>query len=284
MLKPVDIIVAPFHAGAYEQRVGKGPHRLLDAGLVDAARVGGRDIRIIHIDRVDAFEGEIGRSFEIKRRVSVAVAAAAQAEHFPVVLAGNCNVSVGVYAGLSDPDVGIVWFDAHPDFDTPEDAMSGYLDGMGVTTLAGQCWQKLASTIPGFNPFDLSKLIYCGIRDFDPGQREKVQAHRIKAVEGSVDRQTDFEGSLATELGTLPDRCLVHVDLDCLDTGVGYANEYAASGGLSVNDLLGCLRLVTRRKKPEALTIASFNPDCEGNTAIADAGIRAVAEVLAAVN
>ena len=72
--------------------------------------------------------------------------------------------------------------DAHPDFDTPDEAVSGYFDGMGVATLAGQCWRTLAASVPGHRPLDLAKLAYCAIRDFDPGQREKVEAHHISVV------------------------------------------------------------------------------------------------------
>lgn len=109
---------------------------------------------------VDAFEGEIGRTFEVKHRVASAVSDAVGNERFPLVLAGNCNTSVGVHAGLNEPEVGVVWFDAHPDFNTPDEVTGGYFDAMGVATLAGQCWHKLAASIPGHRPLDLTRLVY----------------------------------------------------------------------------------------------------------------------------
>ena len=116
----------------------------------------GADVRVAEIGPVDAAEGEIGRSFEVMRRIAADVAATVRSGHFPLVLAGNCNASVGTYAGTGDAAAGLVWFDAHPDFNTPDEMTGGYFDGMGVATLAGQCWHRLAATVPGFRPLDLA--------------------------------------------------------------------------------------------------------------------------------
>jgi arginase len=268
----VTVIVAAFHAGAYRERVGNGPHFLLNNQLVDHLRdedVDNRDIEVVEIGRVDAFEGEIGRSFEVKRRIAAAVKNAIEHNRFPLVLAGNCNATVGVYAGLPDKPTDVVWFDAHPDFNTPDEVTGGYFDGMGVATLVGQAWKNLAHSIPGFRPLGLDRLTYCGIRDFEPGQREKVEASGISAVYGNQQGRFDHdEHNYGRQLGTLldiddrnGDSVVIHLDLDVLDTSVGHANEYAAPGGLSEAELANCLRAVMQHRKPIAMTIASFNPN-----------------------
>jgi arginase len=71
-------------------------------------------------------------------------------------------------------------------------------------------------------------------------------------------------------------RLLVHLDLDCLDTSVGQANEFAAPGGLTASDLVDCMRCIASGKEPVAMTIASFNPDLDSNTQIAAAAVAAV--------
>lgn len=275
ILNGIYIIVAPFHAGVRSSRVGKGPHHLLDAGMAEALRQVGASIRIIDIGSFDDAEGEIGRSFEVMRRIAIEVAATIRASRFPLVLAGNCNASVGTYAGIDDASAGVVWFDAHPDFNTPDEATGGYFDGMGVAILAGQCWHRLAATVPGFRPLNLSRLIYCGIRDFEPGQREKTELHRIRAIYGSTRRAMNFASALDTELADLSGPVMVHLDLDSLDTSVGQANEYAAPGGLSAADLVACMVRVKAHVTPVALTIASFNPDLPGSDKVAAAAIRA---------
>ncbi len=244
--------MAPFHAGITE-RVGNGPDRLLDAGLMEALRDAGADARAVRIGAVDRREGEIGRSFEVMRRV--AVAGAVGAGRFPLVLAGNCNASVGTYAGLRDPDIGVVWFDAHPDFSTPDEATGGYSDGMGVAILAGQCWHRLAASVPGFWPLGLDRLLYCGLRDFEPGQREKVERHGIRAIYGGASRPADFAAALGEALPGLPARVLVHLDVDCLDTSVGQANDYAAPGGLDADDLVACMQRLATLASPAGIVV-----------------------------
>lgn len=279
----VRIVTAPYHAGAFNQRVGAGPTRLLDDGLEAALRGEGHDVSVAVVPPVDEFEGEIGRTFEVKRRIARAVAEARAGGAFPLVLSGNCNSEVGVWSGMAAPDAGLVWFDAHPDFDTPDEHRSGYLDGMGVATLAGQCWRGLAATIPGFRPFDPRRLLYCGIRDFGPGQLEKVHAFGIPAVIGSKETDTDYAAGLDALLETVSfSEALYHLDVDCLDTSVGIANEYAAAGGLSEEELQACLARACAAVRPLSLTIASFNPFLEGAERISAAAIAAAVRVVGA--
>jgi len=283
--KDVTIIATPFHAGVYCERVGKGPHRIVNTGLLDALKLAGiDDILLVEIDRVDAFEGEIGRTFEVKRRVAFSVAEAVAVHRFPLVLAGNCNATVGVYAGLSQ-DCDVIWFDAHPDFNTPEEITGGYFDGMGVATLAGHCWTRLAYSIPRFRPLSLNRLIYCGTRDFEKGQRDKVETHNIRAAFGDGDPST-----LAHHLNELLDDeykhgpALVHLDLDVLSSDVGRANEYAAEGGPNEMQLYACLQAVVAKRKPIAMTIASFNPDMPGNVKIAEIAVKAACMIAQAAS
>ena len=279
----VRIIAAPYHAGVAGVRVGAGPTRLLDDGIEAALRSTGLDVALRMIGAVDEFEGEIGRSFELKRRIAIAVAEARSAGAFPLVLSGNCNASVGVAAGVGDAQAGLLWFDAHSDFDTPDEHRSGYFDGMGVATLAGQCWHAMAATIPGFRPLELDRLVYCGIRDFEPGQREKVEAAGIRAVFGSVEERVDFASRLSQEIaGRDLHRAMVHLDLDCLDTSVGRANDYASPGGLTAEDLDACVDVVCTAARPLSLTIASFDPALEGADRISSAAIAAALAICTA--
>lgn len=71
----------------------------------------------------------------------------------------------------------------------------------------------------------------------------------------------------------------MHIDLDCWDTRVGTANEYAAPAALSGEGLRDRLEVVGRRRVPVSLTIASFNPGLEGGERIAEVAIDAIVQV-----
>ena len=66
----MDVVIAPFHVGIRDERVGRGPGRLLDAGLMEAPRDGGAAARLVGIGPVDRSGGGIARSVEVMRRGS----------------------------------------------------------------------------------------------------------------------------------------------------------------------------------------------------------------------
>jgi arginase len=182
---------------------------------------------------------------------------------FPVILAGNCNASVGVAAGLADQDLGLVWFDAHADLDTPDKTTSGYFDGMEVSILAEKSWRAFLQTIPGFSPLGLDRVVYCGVKDLSGPQRARLRDSPARVVYGNKDRGVvvDFAEELDTAIHNAQLRSVVvHLDVDCLDTTLGRANEYAAPGGLREDDLSRCMEVISRNTRPVALTVASYNP------------------------
>jgi arginase len=76
-------------------------------------------------------EPKSARLFELQRLVAIEAAAARPAGHAPVLLSGNCSTTVGMLAALTTPDrrAGLVWFDAHGDFNTPKPTRRGFWTG-----------------------------------------------------------------------------------------------------------------------------------------------------------
>ncbi|HEX5954748.1 MAG TPA: arginase family protein, partial [Solirubrobacterales bacterium] len=117
----------------------------------------------------------------------------------PVLVAGNCIVSLGAIGGVAGGTVGILWLDAHPDFHTPETTPTGFLDGTGLAAATGACWHVLCSRIPGFAPVAEDHVVLAGVRDIDPGESERLEAElggggpgRRRA--GTVSRPTSSSG------------------------------------------------------------------------------------------
>jgi arginase family enzyme len=101
------------------------------------------------------------------RDVAIAVRAARDVGHFPIVLSGNCNSAVGALSGLTPARRAIFWFDAHRDCNTPETTVTGFLDGMGLATALGLCWHQLASSVPGYEPVQPEVTFLLGARDLN---------------------------------------------------------------------------------------------------------------------
>ncbi|KAL4781069.1 Arginase/deacetylase [Aspergillus varians] len=275
----ITIIFSPYHVGLRDHRVGNGPHRIRSMGVVQALEQLGITIHFNEIPQVDSFEGEIGRSFELLRRISTAVTEAVAQNTFPLILSGNCMASAAVACGLKIKDLGFVYFDAHDDLDSPDVNENGYLDAMGLSMLRGESWKTLMSTVPGYKPLTYAnRFLYCGLRDQSDVQRQRVVDAGMASIWGRTDVKVDFAAELKKQLAaTSYGPALVHLDLDVLDESYGKVNDYPSPGGIFEDDLIACLDLVPRMDtRPQSLTVCSFDPDAGDGDKIARIGIRAI--------
>jgi arginase len=162
--------------------MGLGPTRLLDEDVSqqELEALGWR-VRVDSVEPVEETRSEIARVFELDRRLAARVHTAIAEDAFPLVLAGNCNSCLGTVAGASAGGIGVVWFDAHADFDTPDDNLSGFLDVMGLAILTGSGWRG-RETIPGFVPVHEEKVVLAGVRDLEPYQRARLERSHTRTV------------------------------------------------------------------------------------------------------
>lgn len=274
----ITFIISPFHVGQYQHRVGNGPERILQWNLIPQIEELGVSTHLSEISPVDDFEGEIGRSFEILRRTSRLVSEAKAANSFPIVLSGNCMATVGVICGLGVRDLGVVYFDAHDDMDTPSTNDNGYLDAMGLTMLAEQSFHKLWKTVPGSDAvtnFKFDKFIYCGLRASE--QVQELEKLGCDVIRGDAEAKVDFAERLTTSIQSLKEiPTAIHLDLDVLDESVGKVNGYETPGGLMPDELIECLGLVARQTKSTSLTVCSFNPNLGSGHKIARIAVEGI--------
>lgn len=272
------IIFSPYHVGSRDHRVGNGPHRIRSLGIIEALEKLGVSIKLNEIPHVDNFEGEIGRSFELLRRISIAVSEAVASNSFPLILSGNCMASAAAACGLPVKDLGFVYFDAHDDLDSPDVNENGYFDAMGLSMLRGESWKTLMKSVPGYSPRTYRRFLYCGLRDQSSLQRQRVIDAGMTAVWGRSDIKVDLVAQMKQELSARSyGPALVHLDLDVLDESYGKVNDYPSPGGMMEEDLISCMDMVPRMDtSPQSLTVCSFDPDAGDGDKIAAIAIRAV--------
>lgn len=257
----------------------------MSLGVVSQLESLGVPVKVVEIPHVNQFEGEIGRSFEVLRRISIAVSTARASQSFPLILAGNCMSSAAVVAGLGIRDLGFVYFDAHDDMDSPDVNENGYFDAMGLSMLRGESWKTLMNTVPGHQPMELrNKFVYCGLRDLSESQRQRVKDVGMDVIWGDTTKKVDFKAALEAALERKSfSPALVHLDLDVLDESLGNVNDYPSPGGMHEEELVACLGLVPRKAAPASLTVCSFDPDSGDGDKIANIGIRAITTFLKAM-
>jgi arginase len=261
----VQVIQVPYDSGHRSLRAGSGPRHFVDNGLPQALQAEGHEVFVETIESQAEFQTEVQTQFELYRSLAERVAEARRTGKFPLILSGNCGATVGAIAGSGRERLGVIWFDAHGEFNTPETTQSGFLDGMGVAIATGLCWKKLAASIPGFRPVPGSNILLVGGRDFDEGERDRLEKSGVVVVDGATFEQTSVQNALDTRISRLAeavDEVHLHIDPDALDPKEAPANGYQAvtEGGMSVEQLRESIALIKKSLKITSATIASFEP------------------------
>ncbi|NNG17872.1 MAG: arginase family protein [Gemmatimonadales bacterium] len=279
----VHILSVPYDSGQRGVRMGAGPEHLLEAGLETRLRTAGHAVAVERIEPpASDIPAEIATAFELARTLSDSVRRAVEQGRLPVVLAGNCMTALGTLAGIRDAEPGIIWFDAHGDFNTPETTVGGFLDGMALTAATGRCWVQLASSIPGFQPINDRNVLMLGARDLDPLEVVALNSAEVAWLSPELLRQ-----SLDAELDALRARVrtvYVHLDLDVLDPSVGKVNSYAAPDGLTLEELRATLGRIVQRFRVGAVALTAYDPAYDGDGRVARAAFDALETVVGEIS
>jgi arginase len=272
------LITVPYHLGRAGVGMGAGPDALLAADLATQLAVTVHDVPTLErVAYSEPFHNEIGTHFAIQQQVAGAVSRAVQAAEFPFVLGGCCTCVLGAVAGL-EPGTGVVWFDAHGDFNTPQTSRSGFLDGMAIAILTGRAWQAMAQSIPGFAPLDDAEVLLAGVRDLDDDERDHLGSSGI-AVTGPAELGSASWHAALDRLSTKVERIHVHVDLDVIDLDDGRANEYAVPGGPSLDQLTEAITAIAEHCPVAGVSLTSYNPAVDSDGRGRAAGLRIGAEL-----
>ena len=273
----IQIIQVPYDAGHRSVRMGSGPEHFVRNGVGEALRGNGHEVYFEVVDATGPFKAEIGTAFELHKLVADRVRDAVEQGRFPLILSGNCNTSVGTITGLVPQELGVIWFDGHADFNTPETTTSGSLDGMGLVLGTGGCWKKMTRTIPGFRPIPEANAVLVGSRDIGQEELERLRRSDVTLVGVDVARKKGIREALGSALDALHTRVrrvYVHLDLDVLDPEIAPANQFAPPIGLMPEELEKGLRTIQDRLTLAGVGVASYDPQYDREDRMLRTGVR----------
>jgi arginase len=274
----IHLLDVPYSLGREAVGSGRGPIRLLDAGLVSLLGEHGHDVRSVHVRRAGEFQHEVGASFDVTRVLAAHVRRTLDGGGTPLVLAGDCSACLGILAGMTPGRIGVVWFDSHGDFNTPETTVSGFLGGMPLAAAVGRCWTALCAGIPGFEPVRESRVVLYDARSLDPKEEAMLRGSAVQIVDGGAALARALD-----ELAIDVDAVYLHVDLDVLDPRQVRANIYAEPGGLSVEQVIEGIDSVAHRVPIRAATLSAYDPGYDEDGRATAAGLRIVAALARAI-
>jgi arginase len=258
---PAELLVVPYVLGREGVGMGAGPLALMDAA-VEALR----PARAERLGLSAPFSNEIGACFDLNRQLATSVALTRERGALPVVLTGNCHSQQAVVAGVGSEGLGLVWFDCHADFHTPETTTSGFFDGCGLAMTVGHCWAALCDSVPGFEPLAEEQVILAGARDFDAGEHRRLVTSDVITL--GPRQLADIE----ERLGAVA-RVSLHIDLDVLDPAYGRANQYATAPGVTHDELLHAVRAIAEDKPLAAVTLSAYDPAYDTDGRVADTAV-----------
>ena len=282
---PVRIVYAPYDSARRGERMGAGPLRIRDAGLAERLRADGHVVHEECADHDDVFPAEVHTAFALQARVAAHVKLAVDDGDRPIVVAGNCHTAaMGALAGLGTAqDVGILWLDAHADFNTPETTTSGFLDGMSLAIATGRCWRSMAASVRGFRPVPEDRVILLGARDVEHAEASQLRRSGLTHVREATVRERGVAAALGPALDAIVEagakRVYVHVDLDVHDAAEMRANHFAVEGGLSRAEVLEALDFAASRIPIAAAGVTAYDPSHDRDGSACEAAIEVVRRV-----
>ena len=265
----IQIILVPYDSGQRNLRMGAGPEHFVHNGLTQVLESDGAEVYVETIEAQSDFRAEVQTQFGLYRSLAEHIAEARRDGRFPLVLSGNCGATLGAIAGADAERLGVIWFDTHGEFNTPETTTSGFLDGMGIAVATGQCWTMLAASIPNFRPIPGSSFLLVGGHDFDSGERERLEEAGVGVVDANAIAQSGVRKALDSAMSAGAEEIHLHLDLDVLNPTEAPANGFVTeNAGLSVSELSEAIAVIKEKLKITSATIASFDPayDTQGKT------------------
>ena len=165
------LIALPYDSGRFDERMGRGPLHLLGSGLQEHIRALEPDLEVVEIRLPENFYAEAAALVALQKLAVEAIRESLARNRRVLILSGNCGpAALSAVSALDPQTTGVIWFDAHADFNTPETSASGFLDGMALSILTGRCWPGLAARFTGFKPIPDGNVVLIGARDFDPAE------------------------------------------------------------------------------------------------------------------
>jgi arginase len=255
----IRLINVPYDSGKYGQRMGYGPIQLIQ-NLMHKIRTKVGHIEVMSVEADQEFPSEISTTFMLLDSIKHEVADAFSKKEFPLLLSGNCSTSVAVVAAYSKA-VGVIWFDAHADCETPDTTSSGFLDGMALSMLLKRSWKnKLDSLINA--PVHGSQVVLIGSREISAFEKAFITENKIH-VASVTDIRSNSQVLLNIRQSFIDADVTMlhlHLDVDVIDPEVAIANSYSVPGGLLTNEVIDSIEFFREKIPITSAVISSFDP------------------------
>ncbi|MDX6528312.1 MAG: arginase [Blastocatellia bacterium] len=296
--KRVSLLGVPLSFGQSMAGVDLGPGAIRVAGLAQRiAKLGYEveDLGDLPLERPRSLPaaGEkvkyLSEIHQACERLASEVEQITDAGKLPITIGGDHSIAIGSLAGVvksfrkRDERLGLIYFDAHADMNTPDTSPSGNIHGMPLAVLLGYGAPELVN-VGGFAPkFDPKLCAHVGARDIDPGEREMIRRLGMRFF---TMREIDERG-----LAVCMDEAIriagqgsggygVTFDVDALDPGDAPGSGTLVRGGLSYREAHLAMEKIAEDGRMRLLEVVEINTALDVNNRTAQLGVELILSAL----
>jgi arginase len=270
------LIGVPTSAGAHHAGQDRAPAALRAAGLLERLRAAGVRVTdagdlpgaVFAVDHLHPRARNLASVVRVAREVAAAVESVTRSGQLPLVVGGDCTITLGVVAGLRrrHPAVGLAYVDADADLGDLSGDASGILDAAGIWHLLGHGEPDLAGLAGAPPLLDPARLVLLGLdpREVSDAGREFLSGAGVRSIEGPQ-FMTDPKAAASEALAALrsaSQSIVVHFDVDVVDSGdLPLGNFPHYNSGVTLAAVTSCLRvLLADHPSRAALVLTEVNP------------------------
>ena len=280
----IDIIGVPIDLGADRRGVDMGPSAIRYAHLHQKLNQlgyaledkGNIEVPILETCQItDPKLKYLDCIIPMGRRIAGAVATSIQGNRFPLVLGGDHSLSIGsIHGAAKQKRLGVIWVDAHADFNTHETTPSGNIHGMPLAALCGLGDPRLVCLWDETPPvIDSKRVAVIGARDLDPGEKRNLREAgvMVQSME-QIDRigmSTAIEKAVE-RVSRDVDGIYLSLDMDALDPRHAPGVGTPVPGGLTFREAHLACEAIAETGKLIGMDIVEVNPilDVQNQTAL----------------
>ena len=293
-MKKVTLIGVPLDLGAGRRGVDMGPSALRVAEInsriaelgYSVEDTGNIVVPMIQMDRTHKHKNlrYLNEICDVNEELAQRVRSPRKKGTFPLILGGDHSIAIGSIAGMSDSDrLGVIWIDAHGDFNTDQTSPSGNIHGMRLAAAAGLGNGRLTQCGSAPSKISTENIVLIGIRQLDILEREALRREKVKVFSiaevdelgmGEVIRQT------LQYLNPKVDRIHLSFDMDVLSPEEAPGVGTPVKGGLTYREAHLAMELLSKSGKIDSLDLVEINPTLDERNKAAEVAVELVLSLL----